>query len=96
MKKFTCILIASLFSTIGLMGQGKISGIVINEGLPVEFVAVGIIEVSTSLTDSKGSFEITNIPFGTHEVTLNHVAFKDTTFFIILSTYLLISIEELK
>lgn len=77
-KKLT--LITLLFLCLQSFGHGKISGIIKSDNEALEFVSVGIIENSIfSLTDSKGKFKLDKVPFGTHQIKISHVAFKDTT-----------------
>ena len=69
-----------MFLCLQSFGQGKISGIIKSDNEALEFVSVGIIENSIfSLTDSKGKFKLDKVPFGTHQIKISHVAFKDTT-----------------
>lgn len=77
--KINLLFIALFLSFIGT-SQGKISGRILSNGFPLEFVNVGITSSSSySMTDSKGKFELENVPFGTHTLTITHVAYKDTS-----------------
>ena len=71
-----CFLIFCLSAT----GQGTISGKVVSNGKPIEYVSIGIIEQGISTTsNSKGEFELKNVPFGFHSIRFSHISIKDTS-----------------
>ncbi|MGB1041576.1 MAG: TonB-dependent receptor, partial [Flavobacteriales bacterium] len=79
MKKILITLTFLLFVSFNF-SQGKISGTILYDGKPVEFVSVGIIEHDISGTsDEKGNFVLENVPFGTHNLIFRHISYKDTS-----------------
>ncbi len=76
------ILIIFTFLCFQVIGQGKIAGTIKSDGIPLEFVSVGIIELGiSSMSDSEGKFILDNIPFGTHKIKFSHIAIKDSIIF---------------
>jgi len=77
MKKIVVVVFTTLLCGL-IFGQSTVNGIIQHNGKPVEFVAVGIPELSiSSMTDGDGKFELKNVPNGTHEIKVNHITYED-------------------
>ena len=87
--RYRYFLVFVLFNSLLSLGfsQGKIDGMISNEdNSPAEFVSIGIPKLGiTSMTNSLGKFTLSNIPFGTHTLVVNHIGYKDTAFLVTLS-----------
>ncbi|MDP3556548.1 MAG: TonB-dependent receptor [Bacteroidota bacterium] len=73
------IFIAMLaFIDLAIIGQtASVSGKIVSEGKPVEFVNVGLIGTSFgSITDSTGKFKIKNIPAGAYKIQTSSLGFN--------------------
>ncbi len=77
MKKVVLLLITILFGLISYAQIGIIKGVVGNDGNPLEFVTVGLTgTVYASVSNKKGEYEITQIPFGKYELQITLVGYQ--------------------
>lgn len=85
MKKCTVLIIFALFSNaICLAQSGKISGTLsFEDGSPVTYATVVIQSLKKhALSDDKGRYEITGIPYGTYQVEINSIEIQPATYVI--------------
>jgi outer membrane receptor for ferrienterochelin and colicins len=73
---FILISIFGCFSITGYTQTGSVSGRVIAEGNPTELATVKLSSSLGAVTDSAGSFSITNVPKGKHTINISRVGYQ--------------------
>lgn len=57
--------------------RGSIQGVISGDGIPLEFANVGITALNLgSSTDAEGKYNITDIPFGSYQLTVSFVGYE--------------------
>src|SRR5690554_5058000 len=83
MKKCTVLIIFALFSsTVCFAQNGKISGtLTFEDGSPVTYATVVIQSFKKhALSDDKGRYEITGIPYGTYQIEINSIEIQPAAY----------------
>jgi len=69
--------ISLLFSITVCCQTGIITGKIVSEAKPLEFAAVGLTGTTyASVSNSKGEFQLTQIPFGKYELLISLVGYQ--------------------
>ena len=86
-RSFTFSIALTLVVNIGFAQTGRVSGKVTMKGSPVEFINVAISGTDMgSVTGEDGSFEITNVPFGSLLVKVSGIGYETRSRHVTLST----------
>lgn len=75
---FICFYLMGLLPGLAQNATGEIAGLIVSEGEPVSFAAVGLKGTSLGTTsDEKGNFHLKSLPAGTYEMVVSAVGFQE-------------------
>ncbi|PCJ65625.1 MAG: TonB-dependent receptor [Bacteroidetes bacterium] len=79
--RLSFFLLILVISNSALQAQtGTISGTVLTDEIPTEYVTLSISGTSLgTITNTKGTYRIPNVPFGEYEITASYVGYKPVT-----------------
>ena len=80
MKKIMIFCLVFVFTVITLNGQtGSIEGVIKASGTPAEYAQIVIDQTDLgAVTNLNGQFSIKDVPFGTYQVTISSIGYKES------------------